>query len=255
MQLNDNVKKGLNIALKVLTIIVVVFTVFMMVFTIFSVSTVNSDKGRTVFGYKFFIVLTGSMKETEVNKDLDVHFNEGDIIIVKDLELEEKKQLKEGDIITFVSGNEESFGKTISHMIKSVIKDKNGNVTGYKTFGTATGAEDESPVEVSDVLGVYSSKLPKLGNFFNFVKSTKGYIVCILVPFLLLILYNGINCIRLFKKYKSEQNKAIEEEKAEIAQERQQNAEMMKELLALKAELERKQAEASTTTDEPSDNT
>jgi hypothetical protein len=47
----------------------------------------------------------------------------------------------------------------------------------------------------------------------------------------------------------------IEEEKAEIAQERQQNAEMMKELLALKAELERKQAEASTTPDEPSDNT
>ena len=245
MQLNDNVKKGLSIAVRILALIVVVFSVAMMVFTIFSVSTVNSEKGRTVFGYKFFIVLTGSMSPSEKNAHLDVHFSEGDIIIVKDLDDDEKKQLSAGDIITFVSANEETWGKTISHMIRSVIKDDDGNVIAYKTFGTNTDTDDEVPVEWHQVEGVYSSKLPKLGNFFNFVKSTQGYIICIFVPFALLILYNGVNCIRLFKKYKREQNKVLEDEKAEIAAERQQNADMMKELLALKAELERKQAEAN----------
>ena len=243
MELNPNVKKGLNIALKVIALIVVAFTVFMMIFTIFSVTTVNSDKGRTVFGYKFFIVLTGSMSPSEKNAHLDVHFSEGDIIIVKDLDNEEKRQLKAGDIITFVSSNEKTFGKTISHMIRSCEYDKDGKVIAYNTFGTNTDTDDEFPVDANDVLGVYSKKIPKLGNFFNFVKSTKGYIVCILIPFVLLILYNGLNCIRLFRKYKKEQNKVIEEEKAEIAAERQQNADMMKELLALKAELEKKQAE------------
>ena len=244
-QLNDNVKKGLSIAARVLALIVVVFSVVMMVFTIFSVSTVNSDKGRTVFGYKFFIVLTGSMSPSDKNAHLDVHFSEGDIIIVEDLDDKEKTQLEAGQVITFVSANEETWGKTISHMIRSVIKDEDGNTIAYKTFGTNTDTDDEVAVECDEVLGVYSSKLPKLGNFFNFVKSTQGYIICIFVPFALLILYNGVNCIRLFKKYKREQNKVLEDEKAEIAAERQQNADMMRELLALKAELERKQAEAN----------
>lgn len=244
-QLNDNVKKGLSIAVRVLALIVVVFSVAMMVFTIFSVSTVNSDKGRTVFGYKFFIVLTGSMSPSDKNAHLDVHFSEGDIIIVEDLDDKEKTQLEAGQVITFVSANEETWGKTISHMIRSVIKDEDGNTIAYKTFGTNTDTDDEVAVECDEVLGVYSSKLPKLGKFFNFVKSTQGYILCIFVPFALLILYYGVNCIRLFKKYKREQNKVLEDEKAEIAAERQQNADMMKELLALKAELERKQAEAN----------
>ena len=244
-QLNDNVKKGLSIAVRVLALIVVVFSVVMMVFTIFSVSTVNSDKGRTVFGYKFFIVLTGSMSPSDKNAHLDVHFSEGDIIIVEDLDDKEKTQLEAGQVITFVSANEDTWGKTISHMIRSVIKDEDGKTIAYKTFGTNTDTDDEVAVECDEVLGVYSSKLPKLGNFFNFVKSTQGYILCIFVPFALLILYYGVNCIRLFKKYKREQNKVLEDEKAEIAAERQQNADMMKELLALKAELERKQAEAN----------
>lgn len=245
MQLNDNVKKGLSIAVRILALIVVVFSVAMMVFTIFSVSTVNSDKGRTVFGYKFFIVLTGSMSPSDKNAHLDVHFSEGDIIIVEDLDDKEKTQLEAGQVITFVSANEETWGKTISHMIRSVIKDEYGNTVAYKTFGTNTDTDDEVAVECDEVLGVYSSKLPKLGKFFNFVKSTQGYILCIFVPFALLILYYGVNCIRLFKRYKREQNKVLEDEKAEIAAERQQNADMMKELLALKAELERKQAEAN----------
>ena len=252
MQLSDNVKKGLNIVIRILALIVVIFTVGMMVFTIFSVSTLN-EKDRSVFGYKFLIVLTGSMSPSDMNAHLDVHFSPGDIVVVEDISNEEKRSLKEGDIIAFISTNEdETHGKLISHMISTVIKDEKGNVIAYKTMGTNTMTEDDLAVQWDDVEGLYSSKLPKVGTFFNFVKSTKGYILCIFVPFALLILYNGINCIRLFKKYKREQNAVIESEKAEIAAERQQNADMMKELLALKAELERKQAEASAAENAPS---
>ena len=59
------------------------------------------------------------------------------------------------------------------------------------------------------------------------------------MPFVLLILYNGVNVIRLFKKYKAEQKAQIDAEKAEILAEREQNAQMLKELQALKAQLEK----------------
>jgi Tfp pilus assembly protein PilO len=54
---------------------------------------------------------------------------------------------------------------------------------------------------------------------------------------LLLILYQGINCIIIFKRYKKEQLEAMEAEKEQLAAERRQSLEMMRELEALKAQL------------------
>ena len=232
---NNAVKKTLNIALKVIAWLLIAFTVFMMVFTIVTVTTVDRND-RSIFGIKFYIVQTDSMSKSDKNADMDVHFNAGDIILVK--KVKEPTKLQAGDIISFMSTNNDSYGETITHMIREVQRDEEGRLLGYVTFGTNTGTNDEALVEPSYILGSYAGKLPGVGNFFAFVKSTPGYIVCILVPFLLLILYNGINVIRLFRKYKKEQNAVIEAERAEIEAERRQNEEMLKELMALKAQLE-----------------
>lgn len=127
--------------------------------------------------------------------------------------------------------------ETVTHMIYEVKKDNNGKVVGYVTYGTNTGAEDEALVEPEYILGKYTGKLPGVGHFFAFVKSTPGYIVCILVPFLLLIIYYGVDVIKLFKKYKKEQNAILEAEKAEIAEEKRQTEQMLRELQALKEQL------------------
>lgn len=67
------------------------------------------------------------------------------------------------------------------------------------------------------VLGKYETNIPKVGRFFMFLKTTPGYIVCILIPFLLLILLQGINCIRLFRRYKLEQMAELLALKAQLA--------------------------------------
>ena len=177
------------------------------------------------------------MSKSENNKDIDIHFNAGDIIIIKNVK--DATALNVGDVIAFMSTNSVSYGETVTHMIRDVKKDEQGKVIGYVTYGTNTGTNDEALVEPEYVLGKYTGKLPGVGNFFAFVKSTPGYIICILVPFVLLILYNGVNVIRLFKKYKAEQRAQIDAEKAEILAEREQNAQMLKELQALKAQLEK----------------
>lgn len=254
MQINDKTKKILNISLKVAAWLVVVFTVFMMIFTIVTVSTVDRND-RSIFGVKFYIVQTDSMSESENNKDMDIHFNAGDIVLIKNLSDKEKTELEAGDVIAFLSTNSVSYGETVTHMIREVRKNDDGKAVGYVTFGTNTGVSDEALVEPEYVLGKYTGKFHGLGNFFAFVRSTPGYIVCILIPFILLILYNGVNVIRLFKKYKKEQTAIMEAEKAEIAAERKQNEEMLRRLQALQEQLAKQSGDElpPTATEESSD--
>ena len=235
--MKQTVKKILNILTKTVTWLLVVFTVFMMIFTIVTVATVDRND-RAIFGVKFYIVQTDSMSLSELNADLDVHFNAGDIVIIKNVK--DPRSLQSGDIIAFMSTNSVSYGETVTHMIREVKRTEDGKVLGYVTYGTNTGVDDEALVEPEYVLGAYAGKLPAVGKFFAFVKSTPGYIMCILVPFLLLILYNGVNVIRLFRQYKREQMEVMQAEKDKLEAERAENQRMMQELLALKAQLDKK---------------
>ena len=224
----------MQIVMKIISAALLAFTVFIMVFTIISVRNFN-NQDRNILGYQFWVVRTDSMSPSENNKDMDVHFSAGDIVISKRVD---PTTLKEGDVITFMSMNpDDSAGQMITHMIRKPSYDKDGKLIGYVTFGTNTGADDESPAYLSDIKGVYVTKIPKAGHFFAFVKTKTGYIYCILIPFLLLILVNGVDVIRLFRKYKKEQTDALNAEKEEIAAERARNEDMLRELLALKEQL------------------
>ena len=228
------IKKVLTWVGRVLTWILIAVAVFMMVFTVVSTLTFNRND-RNLFGIRFYIVLSDSMSPSENNADDDVHFNAGDIVLIKNVD--DPTALRPGDVIAFVSQNSESFGETVTHMIRERRTDTNGRLLGYVTYGTNTGVDDEALVEPDFVLGSYTGKLPAIGHFFSFLKTTPGYIICILVPFLLLILYQGVNTVRLFRRYRREQLEDMEQERAEIAKEREQSAEMMRELQALRAQL------------------
>ena len=232
--MNEKTKNILNLVLKVASWILIGITVVIMLFTLVSMATLNKND-RNIFGYKFLIVQSDSMSPSEKNADDDVHFRAGDIIIIKDVE--NAWALKPGDVISFTSFSEVSYLETVTHMIYEVKKDNNGKVVGYVTYGTNTGAIDDTVVEPEYILGKYTGKIPAVGHLFAFIKSTPGYIVCILVPFLLLILYYGFNVIKLFKQYKGEQNAILEAEKAEIAEEKRQTEQMLRELQALKEQL------------------
>ena len=231
MEIKNN--KVLNIILKVVTGLLIAFTVFIMIFTVVSVTTLDKNN-RNLFGFRFYIVQTDSMSPSENNAHLDVHFSAGDIVVIKNVKNPTK--LEAGDIIAFISTNKVSYGETVTHMIRKPTVDKDGR-TCYVTYGTNTNTDDEACVYPEYVIGEYAGKLPGVGHFFAFVKSTPGYICCILIPFLLLILYNGADVIRLFRKYKKEQTAILDAEKAEIAAERARNEEMLRELLALKNQL------------------
>ena len=165
-------------------------------------------------------------------------FDAGDLILVKEVD---PTTLKEGDIIAYTSQNTDSYGDTITHKIRRLTTDAEGN-PGFVTYGTTTDTDDETVVTYPYILGKHTSTIPKIGTFFNFLKTPQGYICCIFVPFMLLILYQGINCIKLFKLYKKEQMQEVENERKKIEEERAESAKMLAELQALKAQLESQQA-------------
>lgn len=220
--------------------LMVILAVGMMVFTVISVSTFDRAD-RKLFGYRAFIVLSDSMSKTD--------FNAGDLVLVKEVD---PATLQEGDIIAYTSQNTANYGETVTHKIRSLTTDASGE-PGFITYGTTTDTDDETVVTYPYVLGKYSSHIPKVGTFFQFLKSTPGYIVCILVPFLVLILLEGVRCIRLFRKYKAEQQAELQAERDKIAADRAETQRMMQELLQMKAQMAQNGGEAPQKDETPSD--
>ncbi len=221
-------KKILNIIKNIFVWLMVALAVCMMIFTVVSVNTFDRSD-RSLFGFKAFIVLSDSMSKTD--------FDAGDLVLVKEVD---PSTLKEGDIIAYTSQNTSNYGETVTHKIRKLTTDANGEA-GFITYGTTTDTDDETVVTYPYVLGKYKTNIPKVGRFFMFLKTTPGYIVCILIPFLLLILIQGLNCIKLFRRYKLEQMAEMKEERAKIEEERAESQKMMAELLALKAQLAEKE--------------
>ena len=217
-------KRTLKIVKTVLVWMLVVFAVGMMIFTVISVNTFDQTQ-RSVFGYRFFVVSSDSMAATD--------FDAGDIVFVKNVD---PASLKEGDIIAFISQNSNNYGQTVTHKIRKLVTTPNGD-PAFVTYGTTTDTDDEAVVTYTHVLGKYTGRVPGVGSFFLFLKTTPGYILCIFVPFLLLILYQGLSCVRLFRRYKKEQMDEIAAQRAQIEEERRQAARMMAELQTLKEQL------------------
>ncbi len=226
-------KKALNIIKTTFVWLLVLLAVMMMIFTVISCTTFNRND-RSLFGYKMYIVNSDSMAATD--------FKAGALILVKEVD---PSTLKEGDIITFMSQDTDSFGETITHKIRQVTTDAEGN-PGFITYGTTTGTDDETIVTYPYVLGQYQSQIPGLGTFFNFLKTTPGYFVCIFTPFMLIILYEGIKFFNLFRRYKKEQMEAMQAEREQIEAEKLENAKMLEELKALKAQLEEQRQPVAT---------
>lgn len=224
-------KKAMNILKNTFVWIMVLLAVFMMIFTVISCTTFNRND-RSLFGFKMYIVNSDSMAATD--------FDAGDLILVKE---SDPSKLKEGDIITFMSQNSNSFGETVTHKIRKITTDAEGN-PGFITYGTTTDTDDETIVTYPYILGKYQSHISGVGTFFNFLKTTPGYFVCIFTPFMLIILYEGLKFFNLFRRYKQEQMEEMQAEKEKIEAEKAENAKMLEELKALKAQLESSQSSA-----------
>ena len=171
-------------------------------------SWTNPDKIPSFFGWKPFIVLSGSM-ETEIYS--------GDIVVVKEVD---PHTLKKGDVIAFKSGD-----IVVTHRIAEIEND-NG-IIKYVTKGDNNNTEDRDRVLQSKVEGIYKFKVSRLGNLAMFIQTPTGMLVCLSIPLLLLIVVQFVESKKNRKYARQEVSKQRQMEK-ELEELRKQNEELKK---------------------------
>ena len=171
-------------------------------------SFIHPDEIPSFFGWKPFIVLSGSM-ETEIYA--------GDVAVVKETDT---ASLKKGDIIAFKSGE-----IVITHRIYDIIQEE--GETRYITKGDNNNAEDNGYVLPEQIEGVYQFKISRLGNIEMFIQTPIGMIVCLSIPFIILVLLQVVDSKRNQKyiEEKGNKQKIMEEE---IERLKKENEELMK---------------------------
>lgn len=221
----NKIKKILNTVGNAIAWALVVLAVFMIIFTIIS-TTVLERSERNLFGYRGFVVLSDSMSATD--------FDAGDIVFVRSVD---PATLKEGDIISYISVEPGREGDVITHKIRSLVTDENGN-PGFITYGTTTDTDDEIVVTYPMVAGKYAFSLPGIGKFFSFLQTAPGYILFIFLPLAIIIVVQTLNSIKLFRRFKSQQTEQTEQFQKEVADQEAEKARIIAELLEIRKQLE-----------------
>ena len=161
----------------------------------------------SVFGYKPFIVLSGSM-ETKIHK--------GDLIITKIIEPE---TLKVNDIIAFRDQED----TVTTHRIIDIVEEDGENY--FITKGDNNNTQDQNLVEYDDVEGLYQFRIPGIGSIMNSLSEPTTIIIVLLAITLIFIIGFTISTKKQrelerkefleYKKMKEELESTKKEEKKE----------------------------------------
>lgn len=196
--------KKIKIIISVILLIILLPILFVS-FVILINSYTKPDEIPSFFGWKPFIVLSGSM-ETEIFA--------GDIAVVKEVDL---KELKENDIIAFREEN-----VVITHRIVNIIETE--DELKFITKGDNNKDNDSDYVLGENIEGKYQFKISRLGNFAMFLQTPIGLVVCLSIPIL------GLFVFQLIENKKEEKEKSDKENelKAEIERLKKENDELSK---------------------------
>ena len=199
--------KGIKKIITVLGLILFIVIVTVGI-TIIYKSYSEPDKIPSVFGWKPFIVLSGSMEDTIMP---------GDLILTKEIDALE---LKEGDIISFRTNKY----IVVTHRIINII-DEEGE-RKYYTKGDNNDSADSEPVCNDQIEGIYRYRIPKLGNIALNLQKPIGIVICIALPLIIILIAQFADYKRKEREAKEKEKEKKElEEKMKILE--QQNKELM----------------------------
>lgn len=201
--------------MKVLKKIIIIIALVIMLPILFvnSVILINSilkpNEVPGFFGWKPFIVLTGSM-ETEINV--------GDVVVTKEVPA---SKLKVGDVVAFKKSN-----LVTTHRIVEIENGQDGK-REFSTKGDNNNVVDDLKVYENEIEGIYKFKIPGLGNVAMFIQTPIGMVACLSIPVLLIIIIQIAQSRKdlAYIRKKSQEQKNMQEE---IEKLKKQNEELSK---------------------------
>ncbi len=176
---------------------VVLIAAFIVTMFIFSS---NSNNGVSSFmGFVPMSVESDSMNPT---------FARGDLLISKTVD--DVRQLQKGDVITFWTIIK---GKRVLNTHRIVeVKDDGVNIS-FMTRGDANSIDDDLPAYQSDIVAKWTGKTIKKGGVvMSFLKTKKGFFICILIPMAIFFLFELYKFIFTVMDVKKEKGNDLDEE-------------------------------------------
>ena len=152
--------------LKMLHIPIIALIVLLVIYMGY-IKYVKHEKNINLFGFRQYIVATGSMEPK---------YKVGDLVFIRKTP---EEKIKIGDIINYISENGTD---TITHRVTDIIK-KDGQ-TYYQTKGDNNNSEDPELVKYRQVNGKLVFKISKLGTIITNLLTGTG--IAILFVFILL---------------------------------------------------------------------
>ena len=128
----------------------------------------------SLFGYRIFHIVTGSMEPT---------LETGGNVVVKKVD---PNTLEVGDIITFQSKDLQIYGQANTHRIIEIQHGNDGIC--FVTKGDANQREDILKVEASDVYGkvvFYTQAMKWINLFMEFIHTKAGFVTVIILPLMM----------------------------------------------------------------------
>lgn len=219
-------KKVFDIVTNVLYAIVMIILI---IFLVYGFGSLSNNRVPSFFGQSYVRILSGSMEESG--------FERGDVVVIKKVNI---STIEEGDIIAFYNnytttpalltaeqasdieisdfktGRSSFSSSIIFHKIEDVRYDADGN-TYFRTYGTSNVNADGSYrydgwIRGDRVVGVYTES--GLAGFIQFMSSSTGIIVLVVVPsciVLLILAFSIIDTIDKMIKQKKLEKEMIDE--------------------------------------------
>lgn len=177
-----------------------------------TMATKDDQNVASILGYTPLVVETDSMKPT---------FESGDLIFIKKCDT---SKLNEGDIITFHTIIDNQYALN-THRIQKI--DEANGVRSYTTIGdNNNGIADQHVISDGDIVGKYIGHVSGFGKVMNFLSSSMGFLIVIVLPMLLFFIYQVYNLIMISIRLKKAMavenaeeiaNARIQQEKADQA--------------------------------------
>jgi len=151
------------------TIVITFFAIFALIICLqrFSNNTIS------IFNYRLFSVITGSMAPM---------YNIGDVILCKEVDID---KIKVGDDITYIGKAGTYKNKIITHRVVEIKNEKNNELLFY-TKGIASTRIDPVVTE-EQIYGKIVKRLDLLSWLYKFVTTPNGFYICIFIPLVILI--------------------------------------------------------------------
>ncbi len=231
-------KKIGSVVVDILIVLVFIISVLVVVASI----TAKRENGQAnVLGYTVNSVQTDSMAPK---------INEGDLVVSKLITDKNKNDIKleEGEIVSFYTELDNGQKILITHRIYEIREA--GNTRIYTTWGDnrESAPAPDTPMTINEIESVYLFKIPVMGHFIDFLRTPLGFIICLVVPLLIFICWQGYKLILLFFKSKQaeleEEAEKMKNTKSEISEE-ERNAIIAEYLAKQKQMADEKQEDAS----------